>query len=72
MCKYCSMEPNGDIPDDREDLFEIETGMLDSKVWLTGRICRSRLAIMLSGEHQQMLYREVEMNFCPVCGRQLI
>lgn len=70
-CKFCYMAPDGDAPDDREDLFNIHAGDIwDSSIEMFGTIWNDKLEISLGfgciGGSE-----EVKINYCPVCGRRL-
>ncbi len=69
-CKYCRMEPNGNIPDDREDIFRLEVMKLFGRSFvLYGSILHSRLGFTDSLGYTS---EEIKINFCPMCGRKLI
>ena len=66
-CKYCRMEENGDIPDDRKDVFNYRLGRLFGQdICLTGMICRGKLCLITDQTN-----KEIKIRFCPMCGREL-
>ena len=67
-CEYCRMEPNGDIPEDRKDLFSTRIGrVLDTNVLLSICIVRNRMDIIGGNNY----CKEVKINYCPICGKKL-
>ena len=62
------MEPNGDIPDDRKDLFNIKIGrVFDYDALLSVVIVRKKMSL-IGGNN---FYKEIRIHYCPMCGRKL-
>lgn len=67
-CKYCRMDPNGDIPEDREDLINVKVGkVFDSDVFASVVIVRNKMDL-IGGNN---FCKEIKINYCPICGRKL-
>lgn len=67
-CKYCSMEPNGNIPADRKDLFTYKLGKLfGEEIILYGLVCRNKLSIIGNSSTA----KEIKIKYCPMCGKKL-
>lgn len=67
-CEYCRMEPNGDIPDDRKDLFNIKIGkVFDTEALLSVVIVKRKMSL-IGGNN---FCKEIRINYCPICGRKL-
>jgi hypothetical protein len=65
------MLPDGDIPDDRENVFEINAGeLMGYEVTIFGDICGDRLEVSFGvgacGDSEG-----VKIHYCPMCGREL-
>ena len=79
MCEYCCLYMDADVDDIelQADLFNEPIGtILGSKIRLVGQILCSNTGAVLSTamdvdsvpfEH----YVNVDINFCPICGRDL-
>lgn len=67
-CKYCRMEPSGDIPEDREDLINVKAGkVFDSDVYVSVVIVRNKMNLIGGCNY----CKEVKIHYCPMCGRKL-
>ena len=74
-CKYCNIEPNGDIPDDRRSFWYKKI------LSIFGRNIDLQLMITTGGNVEaELLDREgrtysdtkiIKINYCPMCGRRL-
>ena len=74
-CKYCRVEPNGDIPDDRRSFWYKKI------LSIFGRNIELQLMITTGGNVEaELLDREgrtysdtkiIKINYCPMCGRKL-
>jgi len=73
-CKYCRVEPNGDIPYDRESIWVRKFMSLmgidfDLQIWFT---TKNNLAIDLENDRYPFEKGAVvKINYCPMCGRKL-
>ena len=71
-CKFCHMTPDGDIPEDRENLFTINVGQLFScRVLLFGAIWKDELAIFMGINKTECGSEQIKIHYCPMCGRDL-
>ena len=67
-CEYCRMEPNGDIPEDRKDLFNLKIGkVFDTEALLSVCIVRKKMSL-IGGNN---FCHEIRIKYCPMCGRKL-
>lgn len=75
MCEVCRFTECGDIPQDREELIRHYAGDISGNtVYLTGMICNSPrplLAIEIEVGGHTFIEKNVVINFCPVCGKNL-
>ena len=67
-CEYCRMEPNGDIPEDRKDLFNLKIGkVFDTDAFLSVFVIKKKLSLVGGNNY----CKEVRIHYCPMCGRKL-
>lgn len=67
-CEYCRMEPNGDIPEDRKDLFNIKIGrVFDHDALLSVCIVKNRMDLIGGNNY----CKNIKIHYCPMCGRKL-
>lgn len=71
MCEYCDMEPNGDIPVEREELIDHMVPLGDAIMFLDASIAGHRLEYGLHSKYFTVVDDYVEINYCPMCGRRL-
>ena len=67
-CEYCRMEPNGDIPDDRKDLFSVKIGRIfgvDTFIYVS--VFKNKME-MIDGNG---FSKTIRIHYCPMCGRKL-
>lgn len=71
VCKYCRMLENGDVPEDRESVFNITVGNLSgTDVRIIGTLCNNELNVCLDTGTTDKGY-DVRIRYCPMCGRDL-
>lgn len=76
-CKYCSLEPNGDIPADTLDyvyeMLQLAPG-LRIKIQV-GNAGDGDVGVMVTktsrGEEEVIREKLLKFKFCPMCGREL-
>jgi len=67
-CEYCRMEPNGDIPEDRKDLFNIKIGrVFDHDELLSVCIVKNKMDLIGGNNY----CKSIKIHYCPMCGRKL-
>lgn len=70
-CKFCHMTPDGDIPDDQENVFEINAGeLMRYGFTIFGNIWEGHLMVSY-GLGPCGDVEEVKIHYCPMCGREL-
>ena len=66
-CKYCRMEKNGDIPEDRLDIFSVCIGnVFGRELRIDGMIYKNKFSIT-----ENDTIAEIPIKYCPMCGRKL-
>ena len=71
-CKYCSLLPNGDIPEDTKDILyrkSIMYGCYSLRIGNSGE----DFGIIIQDKHngKVMLDRPLGFKYCPMCGLDL-
>lgn len=73
-CSYCSFEENGDIPNDRKELLEVDVGeILGIVVAASVGICLGNsMYLDVHGDCVDGVVETRPIKFCPMCGRKLL
>ena len=72
MCEYCKGSDTSKV--DSNILFFAEVGqdMFGNEINFAGYIhSNARLRVEFEGNDAGFVYRDVEIKFCPMCGRKL-
>lgn len=71
-CRYCRTEENGDIPDDAEDIVDLNIGkILGAPLQVECYINEDKFHVYFTGAGDFFKAKSKKINYCPMCGREL-
>ena len=71
ICRYCSLDENGDIPDYTKDILfkEFDHGRL--QIQIGNSVNDFGVLITEARSCFEIFQKDLKLNFCPMCGRNL-